>query len=203
MNNPEILLHDILKLQADMGKQNMKLPPGLAGIYGEILAWKELEPIFKKKGFEVHFGSGSSKADIILTKGNKKIKIEVKTSRLKEEQPGLVYGFAINVKKCKEHPSRLVMHPKKGKVNGDFCYFDFLLIVTLSDDLKKHAYYIIPREYLWNNEQYLRNKSKRFSSGTHRVIFVERMKNKEEITSFDKQLTKNRNIYQNAWHLIQ
>ena len=115
----------------------------------------------------------------------------------------MVYGFAINIKKCKLHPRAIYIHPKKGKIEGDFCYFDYLLIVTLSDDLKKQKFYVFPRKFLEANKRHLRNKSKHFSSGSHRIIFVEKLKNSEEITSLDKHLSRNKKKYQNAWHLIK
>lgn len=196
-------LVDILILRNDLEKIGHRVTPDIVGFYGELVAWQKLKSVFGPKGYKVKFGSGQSKADIVLWKENKKVNIEVKTSRLKKEQPGMVYGFAINIKKCKLHPKSTHVHPKKGKIKGDFCYFDYLLLVTLSDDLKKSKFYIFPRKFLEVNERSLRNKSKRFSSGSHRIIFVETLKDPEEITSLDKRLTKNKKKYQNAWHLIQ
>lgn len=37
MSVQDILLRDIAKLKRDLNKASMKLPPGLAGIYGEII----------------------------------------------------------------------------------------------------------------------------------------------------------------------
>ena len=202
-NAIEKVLKDILILRDDVKKLNNKVTPGLAGFYGELLAWKQLRMFFGKQGYHVAFGAGASKADIVLHKGNKKINIEVKTSRLKREQPGMVYGFAINIKKCKLHPTASYIHPKKGKIKGDFHYFDYLLIVTLSEDLNSPKFYILPRTFLEKNEHSIRNRSKHFSSGSHRVIFIEKEKDPEEITSFDRNLTRNKKKYQNAWHLIK
>ncbi len=116
----------------------------------------------------------------------------------------MVYGFAINIKKCKlPHPKVIYVHPKKGKIEGDFCYFDYLLLVTLSDDLKPQGFYVFPRKFLEANEKFLRNKSRHFSSGSHRIIFGEEFKDSEEITNFDRHLTRNKKKYQNAWHLIK
>lgn len=197
------VLKDILVLRNDLQKIDHKIPPDVVGFYGELLAWNQLRTVFGKKGYSVSLGSGQSKADILLWKGNEKLNIEVKTSRLKKEQPGMVYGFAINIKKCKLHPSATYNHPKKGMIKGDFCYFDYLFIVTLSDDLKKRNLYVFPRKFLEDNEKSLRNKSKRFSSGSHRIIFIEKLKNPEEITIMDRHLSKNREKYRNAWRLIK
>ena len=196
-------IKDIQKLDLDLRKLGTRATPDIVGFYGELLAWKELKSKFGWRGYNIGFGSGQSKADIALEKSKRKINIEVKTSRLKKEQPGMVYGFAINIKKCKLHPKKIYVHPKKGKIKGDFCYFDYLLIITLSDNLKKQRFYVFPRKFLEANEKLLRNKSKHFSSGSHRIIFVEKLKDAEEITSFDKRLTKNKKKYQNAWHLIK
>lgn len=199
------VLKDILILEGDLKKIGNKATPGIAGLYGELLAWKKLRDIFKKKECEVSFGSGQSKADLVIKKGSKKINIEVKTSRLKEEQPGTVYGFAINIKKCskKEHKNVIYNHPKKGKIEGDFCYFDYLFIVTLSEDLSKPRFYIFPRKFLEKNEKQLRNRSKRFSSGSHRIIFVEKMKDAQEITNQDKWIKKNKKKFENNWNSIK
>ena len=134
MSVQDILLNDIAQLKTDLDNAKKKLPPGLAGMYGEILVWKELEKRFMKKGFRVEFGSGQSRADIVLYKDNKKINVEVKTSRLKEEGFGKGYGFAINLKKCKNHTGKY-NHPSRGEIFGDFCYFDFIVAVSLSDNL--------------------------------------------------------------------
>ncbi|MBI4059773.1 hypothetical protein HY406_01805 [Candidatus Giovannonibacteria bacterium] len=200
-------IRDIRKLDVDLRKLGTRATPDIVGFFGELVAWKELKSKFGWRGFRVQFGSGQSKADIVLVKRDRKINIEVKTSRLKKEQPGLVYGFAINIKKCihPKHPKVTYSHPKKGKITGGFCYFDYLLLVTLLDDLKDPKFYVFPRKFLETNEKLLRNKSKRFSSGSHRVIFVEKpnKKDQKEITSLDRRLTKNKRKYQNAWHLIK
>jgi len=53
---------------------------------------------------------------------------------LKEEGFGKGYGFAINLKKCKNHTGKY-NHPSRGEIFGDFCYFDFIVAVSLSDNL--------------------------------------------------------------------
>lgn len=202
MTVQDLLLRDIAKLKTDLDKAKMKLPPGLAGMYGEILAWKELENEFTKKGFRVEFGSGHSKADIVLMKGNKKINVEVKTSRLKNEGFGTGYGFAINLKKCKQHKKEFI-HPRRGKIFGDFCYFDFLVAISLSNDLKSVSYYVFPRKFISRHEKPLRNKSLQFSSHTHRIIFIEKEKKSDEVTNFDRKMKKLKNRFKNTWHLIK
>ncbi|OHB07503.1 MAG: hypothetical protein A2W64_03930 [Candidatus Zambryskibacteria bacterium RIFCSPLOWO2_02_39_10] len=199
----DILLKDIAQLKTDLDNAKMKLPPGLAGMYGEILVWKELEKRFMKKGFRVEFGSGQSRADIVLYKDNKKINVEVKTSRLKEEGFGKGYGFAINLKKCKNHTGKY-NHPSRGKIFGDFCYFDFIVAISLSNNLIP-SFYIFPNKFIKDNEKLLRNQSRQFKSHTHRIIFIEKEKKKKsrEITSFDRKMKKLKDKYKNAWHLIK
>lgn len=196
-----MLLKDILELKRDLENQNLKLAPGLAGLYGEILVYKKLKEKFSKKGYTIEFDSGHSRADISLKKDNKEIKIEVKTSRLKDEAPGAVFGFAINIKKCEEHRNTVFIHPTRGKLLGDFCYFDFIILVCLDDYFKNSEFYIFSRKIIEDNEKSLRNTSRQFSSLTHRIIFVEESKNKEEITQFDRYLMKNKSKFRN-WEII-
>ncbi|HHT9138111.1 MAG TPA: hypothetical protein ACFYEK_12830 [Candidatus Wunengus sp. YC60] len=197
------VIKDILILRKDLQLIGHRVTPDIAGFYGELLAWKRLRKAFGTKDYAIKFGSGQSKADIMLWKKNRKINIEVKTSRLKEEWFGVGYGFAINIKKCRLHPSRNFQHPKRGRVVGDFCYFDYLLAVLLSEDLRKARFYIFPRQFLEKNEHHLRNRNKRFSSATHRIVFIEKAKKTDEVTKFDKSLAKNKRQFENAWHLIK
>ena len=68
MKNPRILLEDILKIKHDFEAEGIKLPPGLAGMYGEILAFQKMSEIFKGVGVEVQYDSGQKGADIQLIK---------------------------------------------------------------------------------------------------------------------------------------
>ncbi len=81
------VIRDIQKLDLDLRKVGTRATPDIVGFYGELLAWKELKSQFGWRGFYIGFGSGQSKADIVLKKNNQKIKIEVKTSRLKKSGP--------------------------------------------------------------------------------------------------------------------
>src|SRR3989344_7497861 len=172
MKNPQILLRDILKIKKDFAAEGIKLPPGLVGIYGEILAYQVLKRKLNKRGFDVIYFAGQKGADIQAVKDKNKINIEVKTSRLKEDGFGWWYGAALNIKKCKnlEHAQRFYQHPKKGKIFGDFCYFDYLIFVSLNENFLNPKFYIIPQNFIWENNKLLRNKIKRFSSITHRII---------------------------------
>jgi hypothetical protein len=76
-------------------------------------------------------------------------------------------GFAINIKPCKIHTKAFYKHPSRGKLPGDFCYFDYIVLVTLSKDLELSKFYIFPKEFLIKNELNIRNRSARFNRGTH------------------------------------
>ncbi|MFH1769178.1 MAG: hypothetical protein ABH833_00740, partial [Parcubacteria group bacterium] len=78
MENPQILLNDIRKLRKDFAVEGIKLPPGLVGMYGEIIALQKLKENLGKKGFLATYYSGQKGADIQLSKANSKINIEVK-----------------------------------------------------------------------------------------------------------------------------
>ena len=197
------IIKDILILRDDVEKIGHRVSPDIAGFYGELVVWNKLKHVLGPKGYDVKFGSGQSKADIVLTKGTERINIEVKTSRLKSEWFGIGYGFAINIKKCKTHKVDFI-HPKRGKIVGDFCYFDYIITVLLSEDLRKYKLYIIPRSFFEKHEVLLRNKNKRFSSATHRLIFPKKLNKTDEVTSFDKLFTrtKNRLEFSKSWRLI-
>ena len=194
-------IQDIKKLDTDLRKLGTRATPDIVGFYGELLVWKELRSHLGWKGYQVKFGSGQSKADIVLIKNGKKIKVEVKTSRLKKEWYGVGYGFAINIKKCNQHSDKWVAHAKKEKVYGDFCYFDYMVLVTLSDDLTEAEFYILPKSFFDKHDEDIRNRSKRFSSATHRIVFIEEPLNSDDVTDFDLNFNKTKRKYKDAWHL--
>lgn len=204
MKNPKILLNDILKIKKDFEKQGMNLPPGLAGVYGELLVYQKLQKIIKNSEYKIIFFSQQKNADIQLIKGGKEINIEVKTSRLKDEGFGNWYGVAVNIKRCRiiEHSKKYHIHPKKGKVVGDFCYFDYIVFVTLNENFLSPKFYIIPRAFIEKNEELLINTHKRFSSATHRLI----LSNNGEMPKVDskqKELIRNTEVFKNKWNLIR
>lgn len=196
------LLKDIKTFRKDLESSQIKLPPNLLGIYGELLVYSELFNRFADKGYEVVYNLGTRRADIILKKDKKEIYIEVKTSRLKNEDKRSNYGFAINVKPCTKHKDKYYNHSSRGAVKGDFCYFDYLVAVCLSEDLSKFDFYVFPRSFFEDHEEVLRNKSTRFKTATHRLIFVKEEYKKEtkEITDFDRFLTENLDkVYKDRW----
>lgn len=195
-------IKDIQKLNVDLRRLGMRSTPDIVGFYGELLVWKELKSRFGWRGYNVEFGSGQSKADIILIKNNKKINVEVKTSRLKEEGYGYWFGAALNIKKCRKqgHEKRFYSHSKKGKVFGDFCYFDYLVFVAIDRSFLNPKFYIIPRSFIERYEKSLRNTHERFSSATHRIILSDngRMPN---LPIAQKKLIRKTERFQNLWEI--
>ncbi len=198
---PTLLLRDILKLKKDLEKYELNLAPGLAGMYGELLVWQELEKRFGRK-YKVKFVSGQGKADFILESDKGNIKIEVKTSRLKDEGFGLWYGAALNIKRCNisEHSDRYIIHKKKGKIIGDFCYFNYLIFVKLNDDFKA-KFYIFETGYLWKNLKLLTNTHPRFNNSTSRII-LSNGKLMPKLNSRQLRLIKEMEKYRNKWSVI-
>ena len=76
---------DIEKLNLDLQRLDRRATPDNVGFYGELLVWKELKSRFGWQGYKIDLGNGQIQADIVMEKGGKKLKIEVKTSRLKNE----------------------------------------------------------------------------------------------------------------------
>lgn len=205
MNNPELLLQDILKLKGDLESQGMKLTPSLAGMYGEILAFQKIQEIITGTKLSIEFFSGQKGADIQLTDGREKINVEIKTSRLKEEGFGMWYGAALNIKKCRSGKhDNVYNHPKKGEVRGDFCYFDYVVFVALADDFSDAKYYVIPRSFIEENDVLFRNTDKRFSSATHRIIISDG-KRMPDLPPEEKEvlgLIRKTEAFQDAWGQI-
>lgn len=199
----ERAIKDIEHLNRDLVRLGRRATPDIVGFYGELLAWKELKSRFERSGYLVNLGQGQSRADIVVVKGKIRINVEVKTSRLKEEWHGKGYGFALNIKKCGKHRGIAFQHPIRGKVHGCFCYFDFLIGVLLSDDLKKKAFYIFPRQFIEKNEKALRNIDKRFSSATHRMVFLGKPSDSRLITKFDRAFVKSKAGFKNKWAAIK
>lgn len=194
-------IQDIEKLDSDLRYLEKRATPDIVGFYGELLVWKELGSRFGWQGYKIGIGHGQTRADIKMEKDGASLNIEVKTSRLKKEWFDEGYGFAVNIKKCRIHKGIIFEHPKKGKIYGDFCYFDYLIAVLLSDDLKKKEFCIFPRKFFVDNEKDLKNRNKRFSSATHRLVFIKRENQSQEITKFDRNLAKNKDKYK-SWNII-
>ena len=180
----------------------MTLPSGLAGMYGELLAFQEIDSRFNEKGYKATYYSGHKGADIELTKDRISIKIEVKTSRLKEEGFGYWYGFALHIKKCKKpkHLRRTFNHRKRGQLTGDFCYFDYAVCVKLSRNFRP-KFYVFEREYLWKHRRLLRNRHARFTNSSHRIILSNNNK-MPRLSSTQLHLIKEMEKHRNRWSLV-
>lgn len=194
------ILEDIYKLQIHLKKIDRKITPDMVGFYGELLVLKELSSKFEQSGFRVEWGKGQTRSDFALKKGSESpIKVEVKTSRKKMEWYGEKgYGAALNVKKCKDHPNA-----KFNNKIGDFCYFDYLVLVTLSEDLTP-SFYIFPRKLLTKNINGLRNRNPRFKSSSHRIVIPPlKMKRPKMVSAFDHKIAKDKDRFRNRWSSIK
>ncbi len=201
MKNPDLLLGDILRLKNDFIAEGIKLPPGLAGMYGELLAFKKMREIFLSSGAEVKYFSGQKGADTQVSKNGKKIAVEIKTSRLKDEGYGYWYGAALNVKKCRNgHSDATFNHRKRGVIQGDFCYFDFVIFVALDDDFEE-KFYIIPRSFIEQNKELFINNHKRFISPSHRIL-VSDGKGMPTLEERYHPIIKATEAYKDRWDLI-
>lgn len=196
-------IRDIEQLNRDLARLGRRATPDIVGFYGELLVWKELKSRFGWQGYSIDLGQGQTRADVVMIKNKKRINIEIKTSRLKKEWHGEGYGFALNIKKCELHKHVSFEHPKRGRVDGSFCYFDFLIGVLLSDDLKTSEFYIFPRSFIEKNEKVLRNTDKRFSSATHRMVFLGTPSDSKLITRFDRAFIKNKTKFRDNWAAVK
>ncbi len=190
-----------MRLKHDLESQGIKLPPGLAGMFGEILVFSKLRDVLSGSPFVVNYYSGQKGADIQLVSGHNKINIEIKTSRLKDEGFGWWYGAALNIKNCPKKHDAVYVHPKKGEIHGDFCYFDYIVFVALPDDFSEARFYVIPRVFVESNERLLRNTHKRFLSSSHRIIISsgERM---PDMDAEQLDLVMETEKYRDRWELI-
>jgi hypothetical protein len=196
-------IRDIEQLNRDLARLGRRATPDIVGFYGELLVWKELKSRFGWQGYAIDLGQGQSRADIVMVKNKKRINVEVKTSRRKKEWHGEGYGFALNIKKGKKRGGISFRHPTRGRVNGSFHYFDFLIGVLLSDDLKEKEFYIFPRSFIEKNEEILRNTDKHFSSATHRMVFLGEPSESKLITKFDRAFVKNKAKFKDEWSVIK
>lgn len=89
-------------------------PTHLLSTFGEFPVYLELKNLFSNS--KICF-KRKARADIAIDSVN----IEIKTSNLKRDQYGEGYGFALHVKKCKQHPEAFFNHPRRGRIQGDFC----------------------------------------------------------------------------------
>lgn len=75
MKDPQRLLNQLLKLKREFEDQGRQLPPGIAGTYGEILAYKKLKEKLGKY-VSVRLFSGQRGADIEIARAQKKLELE-------------------------------------------------------------------------------------------------------------------------------
>lgn len=171
-------------------------PTDLLSTLGELTVFLELRK---------RFSNSKARADISINSVN----IEVKTSNLKKEEYGKGYGFALHIKKCKQHPKASFKHPnpKRGKIQGDFCYLDYLICVALNEnDLKNPSFYIFSRDELYSIAPQIENKSKRFWWAPYRILIPIEPDPKQKgiiYNDFDLKLAQDTNRFKNKWDKIE
>jgi Holliday junction resolvase-like predicted endonuclease len=171
----------------------------MLGKYGELKAATMLEQIPNTK---VEYRSGQSKNDIDLIRNHQRLlHIEVKTSTYKKEFYGEGYGFALHIKKCHKHPGAIFKHRKRGYLQGDLCYFDFLICACLSANLRL-KYYIFSRKELEQNLEYIVNESTQYSNSPYRIIIPIEPRFKR-IKSFDRRIHDHPKDYENRWDILE
>lgn len=175
-------------------------PTELLSTYGELKVFLKLKELFPTS--DIRF-KRKAKADISLESVN----IEVKTSNLKQEDFGKGYGFALHVKKCKAHPNAFIEHPKRGKVRGDFCYFDYLICVAVDEnDFNNPLFYIFTRDEINGLTDKIQNKSKRFWFSPYRILIPIDPDPKQKgilYNDFDLSLATDKSEYKNRWDKIK
>jgi hypothetical protein len=203
MKNPKALLANILSLKKSFEYETGKAPPALTGWYGEILAFEKLSKEIGSR-FNVNLLSGQKDADIELIDKNtgKPLKIEVKTSLRKEEGHGCWFGAALNVKKCKIH-NEVHDHFRRGPVHGDFCYFNYLVFVAMENDFSNERFYVIPRNFIEENKQELRNTHSRFANATHRIVISAQKEQLTKLNTPQLEAIAKTEQFLNRWDLIE
>ncbi len=200
MKNSQLLREDILRIKKDFEAEGMNLPPGLAGIYGELLAFEKLRDLLGEEAVEYDPGQ-TRRADIWLEKNKKKLFIEIKTSRLKDEGFGWWYGAALDVKTCQKHLDTTFNHRKKGVVRGDFCYFDFVVFIKLDENFNAE-FFIIPRDFIEKNQKLLINNHPRFLSSSHRILVSNGGKMPDKLEEKYHPVIRATEAYKDRWGLI-
>ena len=168
-------------------KEINKKPTKLISEYGELLAqYKLLE-----ENFHISVLGGQSKADLVIIyeENNKKDYIEVKTSTLKEEENGIGWGAALNKKDCNKHNEK------------DFCYFDYLIFITLNEGFIPN-FYIFTNKEIISHESDLLNKSKHYKKSTNRIWIPIKPNPNNNFSRFELSLYKNQDFLE-RWDKIK
>jgi len=175
-------------------------PTALLSVYGELIVFSELVKRFPNSNI---LFKRNARADISVEKMN----IEIKTSNFKKEEYGEGYGYALHLKKCKQHPKASFIHPKRGEIIGDFCYFDYLVCVAVNEhNINKPEFYVFSRNEIESNASEIVNRSKRFSHAAYRIIIPINPDPKYKgvfYKDFDLKIAKDRMLYKNRWDKIR
>ncbi len=173
-------------------------PTDLLSTFGELKVFLELRKQFP--GSKIRF-KRKARADISIGSVN----IEIKTSNFKKEDYGEGYAFALQIKKCKQHPAASFEHPEKGKISGDLCYLDYLICMAVREsNLKTPDFYIFSVDELNSIAPEIKNKSRRFTSPHYRILIPIKPNPNHKGTfynDFDLQLVEN-SSFKNKWDKI-
>jgi len=196
ISDDEVL--ETLELTIRLGEKMKQIygsfPVSLLSKYGELMVYKKLKTKFPGRTIKIR---GGARADILLNGS----KIEVKTSTVKERYGKMGWGFALDVKKCRQHPDSSTPHFKRGRSYGDFCYFDCLVCVLTKKSLEEEPdYFIFGRDELWAIEPKIRNTLSRFNRASH-SIFIERETGGNTWPSFLYGISTE--TLRDAWHKIR
>jgi hypothetical protein len=192
-----------MKLIMELGNllKNIKggsFPTDLLSTFGELKVFLELRRRFPNS--KISFRR-KARADISIDMAN----IEVKTSNLKKEDYG--EGFALHIKKCKQHPDASFNHPRRGRIYGDFCYLNYLICVAVNENnLDSPHYYIFSRDELKSIITKIENKSKRFWYAPYRILVPIKPDPKQKgiiYNEFDLELARDGNRFRDKWDKIK
>ncbi|MFH2110806.1 MAG: hypothetical protein ABIJ47_06030 [Candidatus Bathyarchaeota archaeon] len=175
-------------------------PTDLLSVYGELSAYLELRKRFPNS--EIKF-KRKARADVEIDG----IKIEIKTSNYKKEDYGEGYGFALHIKKCKQHPKAHYKHPRRGAIIGDFCYFDYLVCVAVNENnIENPVFYVFSKAEIEGISSEIENKSRRFWYSPYRILIPIKpdLKNKGVLYSdFDLEIANDKKKYKKRWDKIK
>jgi hypothetical protein len=203
--NIEMRVQDAIQSILELGSSLQRIkggpfPTDLLSTLGELKVFLKLKERFPDS--EIRFNR-KGRTDISIGSLN----IEVKTSNFKREEYGEGYGFALHIKKCTKHPTAFFEHQRRGKIQGDLCYLDYLVCVAINNtDLSNPRFYIFSRDELNSLAPKIQNKSRRFWYAPYRVLIPIRPDPEQKgiiYNEFDLTLAKDKGRFKDRWNKIQ
>jgi len=189
MNTYQKAIKEIIKFKNTFDKINPRVPCRLVGQLGEYYVLSELE----KRGFLLQPKGGQAGHDIYLP--NEDIRIEVKTSLLKNEglYPKEVKFYGWRVK-------------NRGQKRDN--KFDFLVGIALDDSFTKPKFYIFTRKEAFKVGDV---RLGRFNGIQKKITIFENIKAMKNavkakpkyVTEYEKYINKNQEKFLNKWGKIK